>query len=225
MNSIIQYFQTQSADYLGMLVSHIYISVLAALIAFAVAFPLGILVSRSPVGRALAEHLFGLIRIVPSLAILMLALPILGTGVKTALVALVALAIPPILVNTSSGINAVPVAIIEAAVGMGMSPKQVFGQVTLPLAFPYIFAGFRTAFVEVVASATLAAYIGGGGFGKIIVTGLGLLRTDYLLIGGISVAVLSLTSGTLLDVLYRSRTAYMRVKTPKRQAKTGENKN
>ncbi len=225
MNSIIQYFQTQSADYLGMLVSHIYISVLAALIAFAVAFPLGILVSRSPVGRALAEHLFGLIRIVPSLAILMLALPILGTGVKTALVALVALAIPPILVNTSSGINAVPVAIIEAAVGMGMSPKQVFGQVTLPLAFPYIFAGFRTAFVEVVASATLAAYIGGGGFGKIIVTGLGLLRTDYLLIGGISVAVLSLTSGALLDVLYRSRTAYMRVKEPKRQTRTGENKN
>lgn len=225
MNSIIQYFQTQSADYLGMLVSHIYISVLAALIAFAVAFPLGILVSRSPVGRALAEHLFGLIRIVPSLAILMLALPILGTGVKTALVALVALAIPPILVNTSSGINAVPVAIIEAAVGMGMSPKQVFGQVTLPLAFPYIFAGFRTAFVEVVASATLAAYIGGGGFGKIIVTGLGLLRADYLLIGGISVAVLSLTSGALLDVLYRSRTAYMRVKEPKRQTRTGENKN
>lgn len=225
MNSIIQYFQTQSADYLRMLVSHIYISVLAALIAFAVAFPLGILVSRSPVGRALAEHLFGLIRIVPSLAILMLALPILGTGVKTALVALVALAIPPILVNTSSGINAVPVAIIEAAVGMGMSSKQVFGQVTLPLAFPYIFAGFRTAFVEVVASATLAAYIGGGGFGKIIVTGLGLLRTDYLLIGGISVAVLSLTSGALLDVLYRSRTAYMRVKEPKRQTRTGENKN
>ncbi len=219
MNSIIQYFQTQSADYFGMLASHIYISVLAALIAFIIAFPLGILVSRSPLGRALAEHLFGLIRIVPSLAILMLALPFLGTGVKTALVALVALAIPPILVNTSAGINAVPAATIEAATGMGMSPRQVFQEVTLPLAFPYIFAGFRTAFVEVIASTTLAAYIGGGGFGKIIVTGLGLLRTDYLLIGGTSVAALSLVSGALLDVFYRSRTGYMRVKEPAKQAR------
>src|SRR3712207_3319364 len=128
---IIRYFQTQAFDYLGMLGTHIAISVLAVLIAFAIAFPLGILASRYKPVKVISEQFFGLIRIIPSLAILMLALPFLGTGIRTALVALVILAIPPILINTATGLQEVSAATIEAAIGMGMSRGQVFCRVTL----------------------------------------------------------------------------------------------
>ena len=80
-----------------------------------------------------------------------------------------------------------------------MTDKQIFKKVRIPLALPYILIGTKTALVEIIASATLAAYIGGGGLGTIIFTGLGLNRTDLLLIGGISVALLSLFSGFLVS--------------------------
>ena len=208
--SIIEYFTTHGKDYLLLLGGHLWISLISVLIAMAVAIPLGVICSRYRWLQVIAERFFGLLRIVPSLAVLIILIPIMGTGIKPSVTALVILAIPPILINTVQAFLGLPASTIEAATAMGMDAKRLFFKVKLPLAFPLMFAGIRTATVEVIASATLASYIGAGGLGDIIFTGLALLRTDLLVIGGGSVAVLSLLTGFLMDRFYSYKTRYLR---------------
>jgi osmoprotectant transport system permease protein len=140
---------------------------------------------------------------VPSLAILFLALPYLGTGFRPALFALVVLAFPPIIINTYAGIRNVDRAVVEAAFGMGMEPNQVLRQVELPIALPAVIAGIRTAAVEVIASATLAAFIGGGGLGDFITRGFAVYEPAIMLVGAIPVALLALFSEGLLGGIQR----------------------
>ncbi|MCL2570932.1 MAG: ABC transporter permease [Defluviitaleaceae bacterium] len=147
--------------------------------------------------------LFQLLRIIPSLAVLVLSIRFLGIGMGPAITALSFLAIPPILMNTVAGLEEVPFFMLETAKGMGMTPLQVWLKVRLPLAFPMILAGIKTAMVEIVASATIAALIGAGGLGQIIFQGLSVRRTELLLIGGFSVAFISLFAVLLLDVIDR----------------------
>jgi len=147
--------------------------------------------------------LFQVLRIIPSLAVLVLSIRFFGIGMGPAITALTFLAIPPILMNTMAGLEEVPFFMLETAKGMGMTPLQVWRRVRLPLALPLILAGIKTAAIEIVASATIAALIGAGGLGQIIFQGLSVRRTELLLIGGISVAVLSLTAVFLLDLLDR----------------------
>jgi osmoprotectant transport system permease protein len=142
-----------------------------------------------------------MLRVIPSLAVLLLMLPILGTGTAPATLALVLLAIPPILMNTIAGLEEVPDFLLETAAGLGMEEKQIWRRVRFPLAMPMVLTGIRTAAVELVASATLAAKIGAGGLGELIFTGIGLYRTDMLLIGGLSVALLSLSTGLLFGII------------------------
>lgn len=211
MSKAVDYFANHGNEYLKLFGQHISISLVSVLIAMAIAIPLGILCSHFDLLQVIFERFFGILRVIPSLAVLIICIPIMGTGVKPAVFALVILAIPPILMNTSQGFRSLPPAILEAAAAMGMSEKRVFFLVKLPLAFPLIYTGVRTAAVEVIASATLASYIGAGGLGNIIFTGLGLMRTDLLYIGGISVAVLSLGTGYLLDRIYKYQIRYRNI--------------
>lgn len=190
--AIAAYFAQNGADWLQMVGEHLAISGFALLVATATAVPLGILCSKSALTERLAGGVAGVFRVIPSLAVLILCVPVLGVGTPPAVAALTVLAIPPILINTAMAFRGVPSAVIEAARGMGMSRSQLFFSIKCPLAFPLAFAGVRTAATEVIASATLAAYIGAGGLGVLIYTGLGALRSDLLWIGGISVALLSL---------------------------------
>lgn len=208
MNEIAEYFATHGQDYIGLLLGHIWISTLSVLIAILIGVGTGVLVYRHPVARMISERTFGILRIVPSLAILIILIPIMGTGIKPSVVALVILAVPPILINTVQAFLGLDPPIIEAAIGMGMSSVQTFFKVKLPLAFPLMYAGIRTAVIEVIASATLASYIGAGGLGDIIFTGLALLRYDLLIIGGGSVAILSLVTGFVLDRVFKRITRY-----------------
>lgn len=210
INDIIGYFQKNGSDYLALLWGHISISLISLLIAMAIAIPLGIMVYRSKIASVIAERGFGLLRIVPSLAVLIILIPIMGTGVLPSVTALTILAIPPILINTIQAFRNLPPAMLEAADGMGMSKSQSFFRVKLPLAFPLMFAGIRTAAIEIIASATLASYIGAGGLGDLIFTGLSLMRTGLLIIGGGSVAILSLLTGLILDLIYKRITRYQR---------------
>ena len=210
INDIIGYFQKNGSDYLALLWGHISISLISLLIAMAIAIPLGIMVYRSKIASVIAERGFGLLRIVPSLAVLIILIPIMGTGVLPSVTALTILAIPPILINTIQAFRNLSPAMLEAADGMGMSKTQSFFRVKLPLAFPLMFAGIRTAAIEIIASATLASYIGAGGLGDLIFTGLSLMRTGLLIIGGGSVAILSLLTGLILDLIYKRITRYQR---------------
>lgn len=208
MQDVIAYFSTHGADYIQMVLEHLNVSILSLAAAILIAVPLGIACSRSPLLEKISVGVSGILRIIPSLAVLVVCVPILGTGALPAVVALTVLAIPPILINTALGFRSVPVDVLEAARGMGMDERSVFFKIKVPLAFPVSFAGIRTAASEVVASATLAAYIGAGGLGQIIFTGLGLMRTDLLVIGGASVAALSLLVGMLLSVIDRRMRPY-----------------
>lgn len=208
MQDVIAYFSTHGADYIQMVLEHLNVSILSLAAAILIAVPLGVACSRSPLLEKVSVGISGILRIIPSLAVLVVCVPILGTGVLPAVVALTVLAIPPILINTALGFRSVPADVLEAARGMGMDERLVFLKIKMPLAFPVSFAGIRTAASEVVASATLAAYIGAGGLGQIIFTGLGLMRTDLLVIGGASVAALSLLVGMLLSAIDRRMRPY-----------------
>lgn len=174
------------------LLTHIQLSVIALAIGVAVAIPVAVAVRNTPLGAAVAVNVGNIGRAVPSLAILALALPFLGYGRDTALVALTALAIPPILINASTGLREVDKGVIDAARGMGLSERQILTRVQLPIAAPVVFAGIRTSAVQVVASATLATFIGGGGLGDLIVEGLQRNDPPILLAGSLAVAVLAI---------------------------------
>ncbi len=211
MQALQDFLMSHSDEYLKAVLSHLQISILSILIAILIAVPLGIAGSRlSPIQWLLTEF-FGLLRIIPSLAILFICIPLLGTGVLPAAVALIILAIPPILINTVLSFQSIPDAVLETATGMGMGRWGRFWEVELPLALPLILTGVRTATIEVIASATLAAYIGGGGLGEIIFTGLGLYRLDLLIIGGASVAILSLLADLTFFLIEQCITRYQRV--------------
>jgi len=171
---------------------HIVLSVVALLIAIVIALPVALLIRNTRVGAAIAINIGNVGRAVPSLAILALLLPFLGIGFWTALVALAVLAIPPILINASTGLREVDKGIIDAARGMGLSGSQILARIQLPIAAPVIFAGIKTSAVQTVASATLATFIGGGGLGDLIVLGLQRRGPEILLAGAFSVAVLAI---------------------------------
>src|ERR687898_2723380 len=151
--------------------THVLLSVTALLIAIVIALPVALAIRNTPLGAALAVNIGNIGRAVPSLAILALCQPFLGFGFDTALVALTALAIPPILINASTGLREVSWDVIDAARGMGLSGRQILTGIQMPIAAPVIFAGIRTSAVQTVASATLATFIGAGGRGGLVVRG------------------------------------------------------
>lgn len=208
IQQIATYFSGHLGDWLGMVADHLAISGMALCAGLLIAVPLGIACSRHAWSERLATGAAGVLRVIPSLAILILCVPYLGVGTLPAVVALTVLAIPPMLINTAVALRGVSPEIIEAATAMGMSPLRLWLTVKAPLAFPLAFSGVRTAASEVIASATLAAYIGAGGLGILIYTGLGALRSDLLWIGGVSVALLSLTVNRALALVERRLRAY-----------------
>ncbi len=192
-----------SADFIAHLGTHVALAGSALVLAVGIAIPLAGLTADRPLPRGLLLALAGGMRVVPSLAILTLALPLLGLGFRPALLALVVLALPPILVNTDVGLRSVPRATLEAARGTGMTERQIGTRVRWPLALPVVAVGVRTATVEVIASATLAAFIGGGGLGDYIVGGLQTSDLGQLLLGAVSVAALALLADAALGVAQR----------------------
>lgn len=144
-------------------------------------------------------NLFNGLRVIPSLAILFLLIPILGLTFQAAAFALCLLAIPPILLATEVGFRTVPATVREVGLAMGMTPWQLFRQVDLPLALPVILSGVKTATLEVIASATLAAFIGAGGLGAFITLGFALNEPAILLVGAIPVAGMAILAEGLLN--------------------------
>jgi osmoprotectant transport system permease protein len=177
---------------------HLWYSLLATVIAAAIALPIGIFIGHTGRGALVAVNLTNLGRAIPSLGIIILMFTLVGFGIVPVLVALVALAIPPIVTNSYIGIRSVDRDVREAAEGMGMRGRQVLWQVELPVAMPLIMAGIRTSAVQVVATATLAAFVGLGGLGRYLIDGLSQRDLPQVVGGAILVAVLSLATELLL---------------------------
>jgi osmoprotectant transport system permease protein len=182
---------------------HLALAASALALALVAGVPLGALLARRGWVRAPALGAVYIARVVPSLAVLAIMLPLIGIGFWPALVALTLLAVPPIVLGTDIGLRGVPESALDAARGLGMTRRQTATRVEWPLAVPVVFSGVRTAAVEVVASATLAAFIGGGGLGEYIVNGLAENDRSQLLEGAVSVAVLALGTQWLLGGIER----------------------
>jgi osmoprotectant transport system permease protein len=183
--------------------THVGLSLSALVAAVIIGVPLAGFSAGRPIARALTLFGAGALRVVPSIAVLTLTLPYLGLGFRPALLALIALGLPPIIINTELGLRSATPAAIDAATGMGMTARQVRYQVEWPLALPLVFAGFRTASIEVIASATLASFIGGGGLGDFIVDGLATDDVGELFLGACSVALLALAVDAALGRIDR----------------------
>jgi osmoprotectant transport system permease protein len=183
---------------------HIAYSLFASAVAAAIALPVGLAVGHTGKGGQLAINLANVGRAIPSFGIIILAFIVAGIGLAPPIITLVALAIPPIVTNSYVGIRAVEPGVRDAAEGMGMTGWQVLRRVELPVALPLVMAGLRTATVQVVATATLAAYISLGGLGRYIFDGLAVRDTPKVVAGAILVAGLSLLTEAALSRLQRA---------------------
>jgi osmoprotectant transport system permease protein len=193
---------TRPGGILDLLGVHLAISAIAVLVAFVLAFPLGVVLGTSGRGGGAVIVLSNVSRAMPTLALLTLfAVSAIGFGNKATTIALAVFAFPPILTNTYVGFRGVDPDVREAARAMGLSRGQVIGRVDLPLALPLVMTGLRTAAVQVVATAGLAALVGGGGLGRIVNLGFGQQDYGLIIAGAILIAALALLTELLLVVL------------------------
>ena len=183
------------------LAEHLTLSIISICTTIILAVPTGIILTRPKFLRFayIVLNLLNLLMTVPPLAFIAIAIPLIGIGNVPAIIALIALSLLPVARNTISGIQAVDPAVKEAAMGMGMSKKKILLEVEMPLALPIIIGGIKTSSVLVVSTATMAAFIGGGGLGKMIVTGMTLFLPEYLIVGAGLGAVLAITIDRILS--------------------------
>lgn len=195
---------TRRSGILELLGEHLAISAVAVLAALVLAFPVGVALGSSGWGSGAVVVLSNVSRAVPTLALLTLfAVSPIGFGNRATTIALAVFAIPPILTNTYVGFRGVDADVREAARGMGMTRRQVITRVELPLALPLVMTGVRTAAVQVVATAGLAALVGGGGLGRIVNLGFGQQDYGQIIAGAILIAALALLTELALVLLTR----------------------
>jgi osmoprotectant transport system permease protein len=202
-SSLFRYFLDQRALLLSLTLRHLLLVLVSLAAAIAVAMPIGLALERAGAAAEPVIRAFGVLQTIPGIALIAFMIPLLGIGVVPALVALFLYSLYPILRNTYSGVRDAAPEAVAAARALGMTPRQVLRLVRLPLASPFIMAGIRTAAVIGVGTATLAAFIGAGGLGDPIVSGLALSDTRLILFGAIPAAALALLVDTALGIIER----------------------
>lgn len=199
MNTLISTLISRRDQLWSALLQHMQISFISIFIAIIIAVPLGIYITRH---KRMAEpviQISAIFQTIPSLALLGILIPFVGIGQVPAIIALVIYALLPIVRNTYTGIKEIDPVLIEASEAMGMNKAQQLYKVELPLAMPVIMAGIRTAMVLIIGTATLAALIGAGGLGDLILLGIDRNNNSLILLGAIPAALLSI----IFDVLLR----------------------
>ena len=192
------------------LTEHALMSAGSLAVALVIGLPLGIWLGHRGRGGALAINVSNIGRAIPSLAILALVQQAVGLsgwpgfGARPALVALIALAVPPLVTNAYVGMRGVDGDVVEAARGMGMTGTELLWRVELPIALPLVMAGVRTAAVQVVATATLAAVTAWGGLGRFIVDGFGQRDNAQIVAGALLVGVMALVTELVLARVQRA---------------------
>lgn len=182
---------------------HLELTAIAVGIAVVIGVPLGAYLVRQRFLAGPVLAVVGTIQTIPSLALLGLLIPLMGIGNKPALVALFLYALLPIVRNTYAGLGSIDPAMIDAARGMGMRPRQILLGIALPQALPVLMGGIRTSTVINVGVATLAALVGAGGLGKFIFRGIAMVDMRTVLMGAVPAALLALLLDGLLALLER----------------------
>lgn len=203
LGETLSWLKANPTAFTGAVGEHLLLSIVGLAIGIVVAVPLGLAVAHRPRLAELTIASSGLLRTLPSLAVLAALLPLLGVGFTPSVIALALVAVPPVLVNLIAGLRAADPAAVAAAMGLGMSQIQLLFRVELPLALPLLFAGLRVAAVQVVSAAALATFIGGGGLGDLVTQGLALLDTGRMLLGAAAIATLALLTEAGFGLLER----------------------
>jgi osmoprotectant transport system permease protein len=220
--SLLREFATQRSTFFAELARHAELVVGAMVPALAIGVSLGLWATRHPRSRPALFGTLNILQTIPSVALFGLligplsalaaavpalgALGVRGVGVTPALVALVLYALLPVVRNSAAGVEAADPAVIEAARGMGFTPRQIFFHVQLPLGLPVFVAGLRIVLVQTIGLAVIAALIGGGGLGSFIFQGIGQYAIDLVLLGAIPVTALALAADFLLRLATARRT-------------------
>jgi osmoprotectant transport system permease protein len=194
MSDLLNFFADNVSLLLDRTWEHLVISAIGIVIALVLALPPGIVLGHLHKGSLLAINISNVLRALPSLALIAISLAFIGLSRLNITIALVALAVPPILTNAYTAVDSVDPDAVESARGMGMNERQVLTGVELPLSWPLIFAGIRTASVYVIATAPLAAIAGGGGLGDIIVN-----QATYGLDGVIAATIITVVLAFVVD--------------------------
>lgn len=190
--------------------THLRISVVSLLVAAGIAIPVGLFIGHTGRGRWLAINLAGAFRAIPSLGVLFIAIMLLLPRLRGELafelpviIVLVLLAVPPILSGTYAGVESVDPAARDAARGMGMTGTQTLWQVEVPAALPLLLSGVRSAMLQIIATATIAAVVGVGGLGRFLIDGQASRRYEVMAGGAIVVALLALLVDLVLSLVQR----------------------
>ena len=215
--SIMQEYRGRVEEFRTAAVRHVALALGSLAAAATIGFPLGILCHRQARLRSLAIPVLSFLQTIPSLAMFGIMIPVLawvaatvpgaqeigiaGIGFAPAFLALLLYSLLPVVANTVAGLDAAPIAAVEAARGMGMTVRQRLWSIELPLALPVILSGLRIVLVQNVGLAVIAGLIGGGGFGTFVFQGLNQTATDLILLGALPTVVLALVSAILMDIL------------------------
>jgi osmoprotectant transport system permease protein len=186
------------------LLQHVEYTLVTLAISAAIALPVGLLIGHTNRGAFLAINIGNAGRALPTFGLLTLMVTLVGIGTLPVLVALVVLAVPPILSATYAGIRSVDPSAVNAAIGMGMRPLQVLFRAEVPMALPLIVSGLRSALLQVCATATVAAYVGFGGLGRLLIDGLSTNDYPQVFAGAVLVAVLAIALDLLSAAVERA---------------------
>lgn len=192
------YLVENSGMLLNKTLEHLYISIMALILAMIVAIPLGILLSKKEKLSKVSLTIAGILQTIPTLAILALMIPLFGVGKVTAIIALFIYVLLPILNNTIVGVQNIDRNIVKAGRSMGMTNFQLMKDIELPLALPMVLSGIRLSSVYVISWAALASYVGAGGLGDLIFNGLALYEPEMIIVGTILVTLLALIVDLIL---------------------------
>jgi osmoprotectant transport system permease protein len=205
-----RYLAANSGFVIGLFGEHLRMAAIALVIALAIAFPLGWLLARVKWLRGPVLGVLGVIYTIPSLSLFVLLIPLLGLGLRTAIVALVAYAQIVLVRNILIGLIGIDPAIVEAAKGMGMNGWQRFSRVEFPLALPLILAGTRVATLSIIGIGTIAAFINGGGLGRLLFDGVTTGNRGKIVAGSIAITLLALGANMILRFFERRATLAVR---------------
>lgn len=196
---MMNFIANNASDLFSKTMEHLYISVIALIIAIIVSVPLGILLTRTKRLAKVSLTVASILQTIPTLAVLALMIPLFGVGKVPAIIALFFYVLLPILNNTIIGVESIDKNVREAGKSMGMTEFQLMKDVELPLALPMILSGIRLSSVYVISWATLASFIGAGGLGDYIFNGLNLYDANMIITATILITVLALLVDLILS--------------------------
>ncbi|SCJ63826.1 Putative osmoprotectant uptake system permease protein yehW [uncultured Clostridium sp.] len=204
MEEIVLYLTGHKEEILQAAVEHITLSGLAVLIGFGISLGICILAVMKDADMDKVINRISFFRLIPGVAILVVAMPVLGVGFLPALCTLTLVTVPSILVNLYAGIKNIAADTMESAAGIGLSRQQILFRVQLPMAKPFLLLGIRTAIVDAVTIATVASLMGAGGLGRYVMTGLTINDYRLVVIGGILITAMALCGEILFGWMQRS---------------------